>query len=122
MRYKEITIPDDDEKYVIGALTLEQIETFFPSNKPIEEKTDEQKITEATPRTQAIVCVALNNGALRGQVVKAGIVGPWDVVHLKATFDIFSFDFIRTAIFQLSGLITTAPENEKLGESAAITK
>lgn len=105
MRIKKIAI--EGEEYIIGALTLKQVEEYIT---PLENMLDENK--SAKIRAYDLICFGLNNGSKSS----GNGAAPWTPDRVREEMDLVVFTKLQSEILDFSGLRITQP-----GETPAVT-
>jgi hypothetical protein len=103
MRTRKVVIPEAEGSYLVGALTLEQVELFIA---PLEKLGgDEAKI-----RAYELVCYGLNNADKSGDTA-----GKWTKDRVFKELDMVTFMKLQEEILDLSGLKLS--KDKQLGEA-----
>jgi hypothetical protein len=106
MRVKKITIEDDGD-YMIGALSMDQVESVVGSMTG--NKTGHVQIVE-------VVAMSLNNAIKKANPELDDNSLPWSVDRVRKTFDLVTMPIIKNEVLKFSNL---RQEEKETGEATA---
>lgn len=112
--YRTKTVKIDNAEFVIGALSLDQVEEYLAPLDPEQKMSASEKAEALRTRAIEMICNGLNNAPSKDGA--AAITEPWTVARFRKECDAIIFHKLNVDILQFSGLQVT---EESPGDPAA---